>query len=344
MNRGFGSDNFAGVLPQVMQALNNANTGHAKAYGYDQYSDEARNQFDNLFGRKVKVFFSFNGTGANVLALSCATRSYHAVICAETAHINVDECGAPQKHTGTRLLTINTPDGKLRPEYIAPFMHSIGDEHHNQPRVISISQCTELGTTYQPHEIKALCDFAHKNNMVVHVDGARLANALAWLNKDVREVLVDTGVDMVSFGGTKNGMMFGEAVVFLNTTLADEALFLRKQMTQLNSKMRFIAVQFSAMLTHDLWLNTARKANEMAQLLSSGLEQIDGISLCYPTQANEIFVHMPRNLAERMQQHYFFYPWNEDREEYRLVCAYDITPDDIDHFLTILQQELKDNQ
>ena len=256
--RGFASDNNAGVHPRVMDTMRTANHGHAVAYGDDAYTETAVRLFRERFGEGAEVFFVFGGTGANVSALAAVTRPHQAVVCAETAHVNVDECGAPERFTGCKLIDLPTPDGKLRREQIEPLLARAGDQHHVQPRVVSISQPTELGTVYTVEELTRLAEFAHARGLLLHVDGARLSNAAAHLGVPLRELTAGAGVDVLSFGGTKNGMMYGEAVVFFDPALAEEFKFVRKQCAQLPSKMRFVAAQFTALLTEDLWLQTRR--------------------------------------------------------------------------------------
>ena len=246
MIRGFGSDNFSGVLPEVFKALEESAFGHQHSYGEDKYTEKAIEDFKQIFGDDIDVYFVYNGTGANILSLSAFTHSYNAIICAETAHINVDECGAIEKQTGSKLLTVPTFDGKLSLGLIHNHMHGFDDQHHAQPKIISLTQCTELGTVYTHDELKEICDFAHAHDMYVHMDGARLANAVAYLGCTPASITKEVGIDVLSFGGTKNGMMFGEAVVFFNTTMSKEVKYIRKQLMQLHSKSRFIAAQFSA--------------------------------------------------------------------------------------------------
>ena len=264
------------------------------------------------------MFFAFNGTGCNTLCIDAMTRSHHAVVCAETAHINVDECGAPSRIVGCRLLTVPTPDGKLTPELVKTQLHGFGFEHHSQPKVISITQPTELGTLYTIDEIKALVALAHEHDMYVHVDGARLGNAAVALNCTFREMTTDLGVDAVSFGGTKNGLMMGEAVVLLNPALADGFKYRRKQAMQLCSKMRFIAAQFDAYFENDLWRRNAEHSNWMAQLLYKEVKDIPGVKVMYPVQTNGVFAKLPRKVWKELQNHYFFYDWDEDADVVRL--------------------------
>lgn len=338
--RGFGSDNFSGVLPEVFQALKEAAYGHQAAYGDDQFSQKAVEDFRALFGDTIDVCFVYNGTGANILSLSAFTHSYHAVVCAETAHINVDECGAIEKQTGCKLLTVPTFDGKLTPGLIQNHMHGFGEQHHSQPKMISITQCTELGTAYTIQEIKEITAFAHARGMYVHMDGARLSNAIAYLGCTPVEITADAGIDVLSFGGTKNGMMFGEAVIFFNTCLPKEVKYIRKQLMQLHSKTRFIAAQFSAVLKDGLWLKTAAHANRMAQQLANAAAQIPGITVTQEVQGNEVFAIIPRDKMDLLKKEYFFYTWDENASEVRWVCSFDTTESDIIEFINLLRQEL----
>ena len=340
MIRGFGSDNFSGVLPEVFKALEEASYGHQHSYGEDEYSATAIADFKAIFGEHIEVFFVYNGTGANILSLSAFTRSHHAIICAETAHINVDECGAIEKQSGSKLLTVPTFDGKLNIGLIENHMHGFGDQHHAQPKIISLTQCTELGTVYSREELKEICDYAHAHNMYVHMDGARLSNAVAYLGCSPREITADVGIDVLSFGGTKNGMMFGEAVIFFNTSTANEIPFIRKQLMQLHSKTRFIAAQFSAVLKDNLWLKTASHANRMAQKLANEATKIPGVRITQEVQGNEIFAIIPRDKIQVLQEKCFFYVWDENASEVRWVCSFDTTESDIIEFVNLLRAEL----
>lgn len=340
MIRGFGSDNFSGVLPEVFKALEEASYGHQHSYGEDEYTARAVEDFRRVFGKETEVFFVYNGTGANVLALSAFLRPYHAVICAETAHIQVDECGAVEKQCGCKLLTVPTFDGKLTVGLIENHMHGFGDQHHVQPRMVSLTQCTELGTVYTAEELREICDYAHAHGMVVHMDGARLGNAVAYLGCDPREITRDVGVDVLSFGGTKNGMMFGEAVLFFNGETAKEVPFLRKQAMQLHSKSRFIAVQFSTVLKEGLWLRGASHANRMAQRLAAEAGNIPGVRVTQEVQGNEVFAIIPREKIKTLQERCFFYVWDEAASEVRWVCSFDTTESDVVEFVNLLREEL----
>lgn len=340
-SRGFASDNNAGVHPAVMAALAAANTGHCLAYGDDPYTADAVNTFKRHFGEKTEVFFVFNGTGANVLGLKAATRSHHAVICADTAHIHVDECGAPENFTGCKLLAVPTADGKLSPKTIRPLLHGFGFEHHAQPRVISIAQPTELGTLYSVEEIREISALAAEYGMVLHMDGARLANAAAALDTTLKTLTADAGVDILSFGGTKNGMMYGEALVFFDPDLAKDFKYLRKQGMQLGSKMRFIAAQFQALLSGDLWLENARHANRMAALLADGIRSIPGIALTQETETNGVFARVPAEHVPALQEKSFFYVWNEATSEVRWMTSFDTTDVDIEGFIALIRETVR---
>ncbi len=340
-SRSFASDNNAGVHPIVMEAIAAANDGHVIAYGDDLYTARAIKLFRNHLGKDAEVFFVFGGTGANVLGLKAGTASHQAIICAETAHINVDECGAPEKFTGCKLLSLKTPDGKITADQIKPLLHEVGFEHHVQPRVISVSQATEMGTVYTPRELRKLSSFAHDNGMLLHVDGARIANAAASLNVKLKEITRDAGVDILSFGGAKNGMMYGEAVVFFDQSLAKDFKYTRKQGTHLPSKMRFISAQFEALLTNSLWRQNAQHANRMAQLLAQQLEKVPQIRITQKVEANGVFALVPRRYVPLLQKKYFFYVWNEETSEVRLMTSFDTTEDDIAQFVSLVKKTVK---
>jgi threonine aldolase len=330
--RGFASDNYAGVLPEVLAALAEANDAHAPAYGGDPWTERAEGRFREHFGEDAQAFLVFNGTGANVIALRALTRPYDAVICAETAHLNVDECGAPERIGGVKLLTVATPDGKLTPTLVEPRLARFGDEHAAQPRVVSISQSTELGTVYEPREVRALAEQAHAHGMLLHADGARLANAAAALGVPLRALTTDAGVDALSFGATKNGAICGEAVVLLRPGLGEDMPFLRKQSMQLASKMRFLAAQLEVLLRGELWLRAATHANAMARRLADALADVDGVVLTQAVQANALFAVLPPGAAERLQRRWRFYVWDEGTGEVRWMCSWDTTEEDVDAF------------
>ena len=338
--RSFASDNNSGVHPLVMDAIINANSGHTVGYGADEWTRDADACFKKIFGEEIAPYYVFNGTGANMLALQACTNPFHSIICAETGHINVDECGAPSKFTSCMVKEISTPDGKLTPELISQRLHGIGDQHHSQPKVIYISQVTELGTVYTAAEIKTICDFAHANNLYVHVDGSRLANAAAFLNTGLRELTLDCGVDILSLGGTKNGMMMGETVIAFRPELAENLKFIRKQSAQLYSKMRYLSAQYIAYLQDDLWLKNAGHANKMAQELASRLEGLPGIQFTQKIESNALFLTMPKKTIEQLLKTYFFYFWNEAENEIRLVCSWDTTQEDVDSFIAAVKRYL----
>jgi len=336
--RSFASDNNAGVHPEVLAAITAVNQGHVVGYGDDLYTQSAERLFRKHFGEDASVFFVFNGTAANCLSLKALTQSFHAVICAEAAHIYVDECGAPEKFTGCKLIPVPTKQGKLTVEAVCSVYRGVGDEHHVQPRAISITQATEVGTVYKPDEIRELAQFAHDHGMFLHVDGARIANAAASLGLGLREATRDLGVDVLSFGATKNGALGAEAVVFFDPKLAKDFKFYRKQGMQLASKMRFIAAQFQALLADDLWLRNARHANRMAELLKRGVSKIPQVKIVYDVEANGVFARIPKKAIARLQNRYFFYVWNEADSVVRWMCSWDTTEADIDEFVTYLRQ------
>ena len=338
--RGFASDNYAGVHHEILTALAVANGGHVTSYGADPYTAAAVEVFRSHFGASANVFFVFNGTGANVVSLQSMMQRWDAVICAETAHINTDECGAPEKIAGLKLLTVPTPDGKLTPELIDRQAWGWGDEHRAQPRVVSITQSTELGTLYTAEEIAAVTARAHEHGMFVHLDGARIANAAAALDLPLRAFTTDVGVDVVSFGGTKNGLMYGEAIVVLNPDAVRGVDFLRKAAMQLSSKMRFVGVQFEALLGGDLWLHSARHANAMAARLASALRDVPGLQITRDAQVNGVFAVLPRDVTARLQEQFHFYVWSEHTGEVRWMCSFDTTEQDVDDFAEAIRKEL----
>ncbi len=338
--KSFASDNWSGVCPEIMEALTATNNaGHIPAYGEleDPVTLEAEKKFNEVFGTSVKVFFVYNGTAANVLGVQHLMRPYQAIVSAHSSHMNEDECGAPEKISGSKIYTIESDDGKITAEDVKPFLRSVGFQHHSQPKVISISQVTEKGTVYTPDEIATLADFAHANNMYLHVDGARIANAAVALGVSFKEMITDTGVDVLSFGGTKNGLMFGEAVVFLNPVLANDFEYSRKQGMQLHSKMRYIAAQFDRYLTRDLWKQNATAANRMARLLADELVRIPQVKVSREVKANGVFVLLPESITETLQQHYYFHVWNYDVNEVRLMCSWDTTEEDVRGFIDVLK-------
>ncbi len=339
--RGFASDNNSGVHPEIMKAIIDANEGHTIAYGDDIYTERAKAKLYEHFGNDIDIYFVFIGTAANVLGLNAATRSWNSVICAETSHINEDECGAPEKFNGFKLLSAETPDGKLTVDLIQKHMKGFDFEHHSQPKIISITQATELGTVYSTDEIKELADYAHQNKMYLHMDGARIANAAVALKMEFKEFTKDVGVDILSFGGTKNGMMYGEAILFLNKELGQDFKYVRKQGMQLASKMRFISVQFEKYLSDNLWYKNAKHANDMAQLLASKIKDIPQIQITQKVEANGIFAIVPKEIIPELKKEYFFYDWDESRSEVRWMTSFDTQEEDINNFVELINKKLK---
>jgi len=330
--RGFASDNNAGVHPEILDAIARVNQGHVIAYGDDPYTRSAVAKFEEHFGPGIDVFFTFNGTGANVLGLQALCRPYHAVLCSDYAHIYTDECAAPEKHLGSKLIPLAHENGKITLQQVSHAYHGIGDQHHVQARVVSITQSTEMGTVYQPGELKALAQFAHERGMFLHMDGARLANAAVGLGQTLQQATRDLGVDVLTFGGTKNGILGGEAVVFFTSGLSSDFLYLRKQGMQLASKMRFIAAQFEALLTNDLWKRSAEHANRMARKLEAELRKVPQVRIAWKVEANGVFAQIPRKAIETIKDRYFFYPWIEEDCIVRWMCSFDTTEDDVKEF------------
>jgi threonine aldolase len=336
--RTFASDNWAGVHPEVLEAMARANVGHAPAYGADAVTEEAMSLFRDHFGTDAEIYFCFNGTGTNVVGLQTLLRPFEAIVCAEGAHISVDECGAPERFLGSKLLTVPTPDGKLTPVLASSVVQGVGDEHHVQAKVLSITQSTEVGTVYTVDEISALADWAHSEELLVHLDGARIANAAASLGVDVGAFGRDAGVDVVSFGGTKNGALGAEAVVTFRPESTTSLRFVRKQSMQLSSKMRFVAAQFVALLTDDLWKRSASHANAMAARLGAGASAVSGVTLAYPVQANGVFAVLPPAVTEAMQADWPFYVWDEETGVVRWMASFDTTESDVDAFVDRLSE------
>ncbi len=340
MKRGFASDNNSGVSAEVLELIHSANKGHEVGYGSDKYTEKALLLFKETFGSESEAFFVFTGTAANVLGITATVQSYQSVICAATAHINVDECGAPEKFSGCKLVPIETPDGKLSPELILPRLEGFGFEHHTQPGIISITQSTEMGTVYTPEEIRQISEVAKKHRMLLHMDGARLANAAVSLDLPFKSFTADAGVDILSFGGTKNGLMAAESVVFFNRELCLNFKYIRKQGMQLTSKMRFISAQFIAYLQSDLWKRNALHANKMAQILYEKIKHIPPIKVTQKVEANGVFAIVPKPLIPLLQKEFFFYTWNENTGEVRWMTSFDTTEEDIDAFVLLLKKLL----
>ncbi|WP_245633013.1 threonine aldolase family protein [Luteipulveratus mongoliensis] len=339
--RGFASDNYSGVHPEILAAIVRANGGHQVSYGDDIYTAELQNVFRKHFGDQAEAFPVFNGTGANVIALQAVTDRWEAVVCTSTAHIHVDECAAPERMGGLKLHVIPTPDGKLSPELLDTMPQGKeGDEHFAQPKVVSITQTTELGTAYTVDEIKAIADYAHKRGWVLHVDGSRLSNAAASLGVPFRTFTTDVGVDIVSFGGTKNGLMVGEAVLVLNPGAVRGMKYLRKQSMQLASKMRFISAQLIALLDDDLYLRNASHANAMATRLAEAVRDVPGVRLMRPVQSNSVFPVLPHDVSRRLMDKFHFYFWDEAAGEVRWMCGFDTTESDVDTFAAAVRAEM----
>jgi threonine aldolase len=338
--RGFASDNYSGVHPEVLAALAAANEGHQVSYGEDDYTARLQQLMEEHFGEGIECFPVFNGTGANVLSLQSLLPRWGAVVCASTAHINMDENGAPERIGGIKLLQVPTADGKLTPELIDKEAWGWGDEHRAQPLAVSITQTTELGTCYTPEEVRAIAEHVHAKGMKLHMDGARLANAAAHLGVPLRAFTRDAGVDILSFGGTKNGLLFGEVVIALNPAAAQGLIYLRKMNMQLASKMRFMSAQFIALLEGDLWLRSASHANAMATRLRAGVESIPGVELSQKTESNGVFAILPAGVADRLRTSFRFYDWNEAAREVRWMCSFDTTEDDVDSFIAAIKHEL----
>jgi threonine aldolase len=338
--RGFASDNYAGAHPQVLEALSAANVGHQSAYGDDVVTARAASMIRELFGSQAGFYPVFNGTGANVVALQSVAERWQSVIASATAHIHADEGGAPEVMAGLKLWTVPTLDGKLRPDDVQSQCFDMEFVHRSQPGAVSITQSSEMGTVYTPDEVAAIADVAHRNGLALHMDGARLSNAAASLGVPVRAFTTDAGVDVVSFGLTKNGAMIAESVVVLNPDRVRGIDFLRKTSMQLSSKMRFMSAQYVALLTDDLWLTSAAHANAMAKRLESAVRDIAGVSITQPVQANAVFAVLPANATSALQETFHFYTWNQQTGEVRWMCAWDTTADDVDAFAAAIGEEL----
>lgn len=339
---GFGSDNHSGVHPEILHALHNVNDGYVVAYGHDSYTKDAVDQLKEVFGKRTDVYFVYNGTAANILGLKNVTDSFHSILCAESAHLTVHECCGPENFIGCKLVNIPTNDGKLTVDLIEPYLIGVGDPHMAQPHVVSLTQATELGTVYRPREIRKLSDYAHAHNMLLHMDGARLCNAAAFLDVGLHEITRDAGVDVLSFGGTKNGMMFGEAVVFFKKDLAKNFEFIRKQGMQLTSKMRYISAQFSAFLANDLWLKNALHANAMARLLAQHLKGIPGVKITQKVEANMVYATIPNRCITKLQKQYYFHRFNQRTCVVRLMCSFTTQPEDVVSFAEALRKTIQE--
>lgn len=328
--RSFASDNNSGVHPLVMDAVIKANENHAVGYGDDPWTEEAVSVIKKHFGDEASPFFVFNGTGANSVALQSITRPFNSILCAETAHINVDECGAPARMTGCAIIPIPTKDGKLTPELIKPHLKNFGVCHHSQPKAVYISEVSELGTVYTIEEVRAIADLIHTYNMYLHMDGARLSNACVALGCTMKELTVEAGVDILSLGGTKNGMLMGEAVVSFKSEITENLQYYRKQSAQLASKLRYLSSQFVPFLDKNIWFENAKKANEKAFRLANIMKKYPEIHFTQKVESNQLFFTMPQEVLKKLQEKYFFYMWNEEINEARFVTSWDTTDEDID--------------
>lgn len=335
--KGFGSDNHSGVHPQLLQAIINSNSEHAPSYGTDEYSEKAKALFKNLFGASTQVYFVFNGTAANVLALRAIMKRHQSVLCTSMSHLNMDECGAPEFFAG-KLIPLDSVNGKLTLDILKEYFIRRGDQHFSQSQVVSLTQPTEVGTCYSINEIKEITDWVHSQNMYVHIDGARLANAVHFLKTSFKEMTTDLGVDIISFGGTKNGLMMGEAILVINPELGEDLKYIRKQSAQLPSKTRFIAAQFIAYLENDLYKEISHHSCSMAEYLYQKLQDIKKIKITYSRQSNAVFVKIPQNWIKPLREKNFFYVWDEKTFECRLMTCWDTTKHEIDEFTKLAHQ------
>jgi threonine aldolase len=338
ISRGFASDNHSGAHPKIIDAIVKANIDHQIAYGYDKYTKRSIKKFKEHFGKDIDVYFVYNGTAANVLGIKTVACSFNSIICAETAHLNVHECCAPEKFIGCKLNTIKTKNGKITLNKIKDYIIGLGDEHRAQPKVISITQPTELGTIYSINELKELTNFAHENNMFVHVDGARLCNAAVSLNVSLKDITKNVGIDILSFGGTKNGMMYGEAVIFFENDISKDFPYIRKQGMQLSSKMRFIAVQFESLLSNDLWKKNALHSNKMALLLYKNIKGVSKIKITQKVETNAIFAIVPKYFIKLLKEKYFFHVFDEKLSMVRWMCSFDTTEEDVINFASYIKE------
>jgi threonine aldolase len=339
MKNYFGSDNFAGIHPEIIKSIEAANSDYSVAYGSDPYTKTAIEMFKNIFAKDVDVFFTLTGTGANIISLQSALNSFEAIITSDIAHIVTDECNALEKFSGSKCFTITSSDGKIFKDQIKHFLHNEGCEHNSQPKIISLTQSSEYGTVYSIDEIKEIVDFAHDNNLYVHIDGARIANACAFLDCNLKEMISDTNVDILSLGGTKNGLLFGEAVVFLNKKLSKYAKYYRKQAMQLFSKMRFISAQFIELFKNDLFYQNALYANQMAKYFADRISKIKGVFLTQKVQSNAIFLTCPNDILALMKKHFYFYVWNTKKTEIRLMTSFLTKKAEVEEFCSLLEEK-----
>lgn len=336
--RGFGSDNHSGIHPELLNAIAEANVDHAPSYGTDEWTEKAQKNFKQHFGEKAEAHFVFNGTAANVLALKASVRTFNSVLVSDMSHMNVDECGAPEFIAGCKLIPLKSHNGKLRLADLKEALIRRGDQHYSQCKMVSLTQPTEIGTCYSIAEIKEICDWAHSENISVHIDGARLPNAVIQLKTSFKQMTTDCGVDVVSFGGTKNGFLFGEAVVFLNPELAKDFKYIRKQALQLPSKTRFISAQFEKSLSTDLWREIASHSIKMAQLLYQGLKQFPELQFDAVPESNAVFVRLPKEWIKVLKQKYFFYVWDEKTWSCRLMTSWDTQESDVHGFINEIKK------
>ena len=338
--KSFASDNYAGVHPKILKAISEANSEHASAYGADPWTGKLNEKIKDIFGAKAEAFPVFNGTGANIVALKAIVKSYESVLCSSCSHIYVDECGAAESLLGVRLIDVATTDGKLSPEKLKPFTLNYGNEHQTQSKILSLTQSTEHGTLYKISELEELKNFAKEKGMKVFVDGARLANAIASLGVSPRKMIEAAGADILTLGGTKNGLLMGELVVVLNPDLVAEMKYYRKQLMQLSSKMRFLSAQFLAYLENDFWLENANLANTMAKKLCEELSAIPQIKISQNVEANAVFAKIPRKIVAPLQEEFPFYVWDEGTCEVRWMCSFDTTEKDVEAFVKKIKEFL----
>ena len=338
--RGFASDNNSGIHPNVLKAIETANVGHVVGYGDDIYTEKAYELLHKEFGSDTEVFFTLTGTGANILSIQTLCHSFNSILCTETAHINVDECGAPEKFTGSKLVAIPSRNGKVSPGELLKKLHGFGVEHHSQPGLLSISQVTEMGTVYTVEEIKELAEIVHSRGMYLHMDGARISNAAVSLGLNFRAFTRDAGVDVLSFGGTKNGLMLGEAVLVFNPELSKNTMYFRKQAAQLYSKMRFVSAQFIPYLQDEIWKSNATHSNKMAKMLFELISDISKITVTQKVEANGVFAILPREVIPLIKKEFFFYDWDESKGEVRWMTSFDTTEEDIHSFAALLKVHL----
>jgi len=341
LNYEFGSDNHSGVHPDILKEIERVNNDYYLSYGEDEYTKKTIEKIKTHFGENIDVYFVGNGTAANILGLKAVTKSFNSILCAETAHLNVHECCGPEKFLGCKLVTIPTVDGKLTVDLLKPNIVGFGDPHMAQPKIISITQTSECGTVYSQKEIKNISDFAHKNNMLLHMDGARLCNAAAFLNEKLHSITKEAGVDLLSFGGTKNGMMFGDAVIFFNKKLSKNFEFYRKQGMHLTSKMRFISAQFNAFFSNGLWLKNAKHANSMTKMLYKEIKDIQNLEVVYKIQGNAVFVKFDKKYNDKLLKKYFFHVFDENRNIVRFMCSFNTNKKDVIDFSKTIREIIR---